>query len=340
MDRQGAAPARHVATAPRRTLWAPAYASGSLATQRSLTAGHNVGVLSTRRTSSISGVIAVLCGLCVLATTSAASSQSRSERLYFQRGDQLRSVATAKDGKSRVTARVPNEMVASQVHGRFIYYLTFGHRAAYRGTVWRVPVDGGRPRKLVRRVPGPQGIAVLNHHVFWLDDRAIGRSRLNGDRTRRHFVVPPTEIGGGVGDGLATDGTYVYFSRCARRPAIGRVFANGKHLTPRFIHLRSKSCPQAMAADRDHVYWGELLYNKGGGTIGRANVDGTKADPAWLPTPTRYHSGPFQLAVGAGHIYWLWGGEARTTPWIGRATIAGHHRKNQFVHGNGGISVG
>jgi hypothetical protein len=263
-------------------------------------------------------------------------SSARPIRLYFQRGHELSWVSPSRPGRAHAVARVRAEVAAATVHRGFLYYLTLGDPAA--GSLWRVAASGGRPRRLVSDISAPIGVAVLNGHVYWLDQKAIGRSLLDGAHPQPRFIVPPAEYGGGVGDGLATDGHYLYFSRCMH-DAIARVSPDGSDMNLSFIRSRRKSCPQALAADRHHVYWAELLYNNRGGSIGRANLDATNTSPSWLATPNTYHSGPFELAVGGGHIYWTWGGEAGSTAWVGRAELDRHHRVSKFIKADDGIAI-
>lgn len=69
------------------------------------------------------------------------------------------------------------------------------------------------------------------------------------------------------------------------------------------------------------VYWADAK----GGTIGRANLDGTGVDDAFITVGGE----PISVAVDSGHIYWA----NRTTGSVGRANIDGGAANNAFVSG-------
>ena len=93
-------------------------------------------------------------------------------------------------------------------------------------------------------------IALAGPYVYWsteagLKDRGeITRSTVDGSHVRRRFIVPPQEQGGGVADGLASDGRYLYFTRCGD-DTIGRAGLNGGHVDLRFISLGRGSAQRA-----------------------------------------------------------------------------------------------
>src|SRR5262245_29523854 len=64
----------------------------------------------------------------------------------------------------------------------------------------------------------------------------------------------------------------------------------------------------AVAVDDAHIYWlegGTYCTPCPDGSIGRANLDGTDADPDFI---TGIHEPSFGLAVDGEHIYWSHGG--------------------------------
>ena len=170
----------------------------------------------------------------------------------------------------------------------------------------------------------PNSLVAAGGYVYWSDQHAIGRVALDGSHLRRRFVVLPRQPGGGVADGLASDGKHLYFTRCTEH-AIGRVDLDSRRVTRTFIATGAKSCPQGIAVAGGHLYWTEL----GSGTIGRASLDGGAPDGRWL----NIHSdqGPFQLAADAAHVYWTWGGVNGTPAYAGRANIDRSHLKRRFV---------
>lgn len=88
---------------------------------------------------------------------------------------------------------------------------------------------------------------------------------------------------------------------------------------------------QFIAVDGAHVYW----VNSAGHCIGRANLDGTEAEPEFIKTPAKGF--PVGLAVSATFIYWtdLLGS-------IGRAKLDGTEVNAEFItapSAPGGIAV-
>jgi hypothetical protein len=78
-----------------------------------------------------------------------------------------------------------------------------------------------------------------------------------------------------------------------------------------------------------YVYWGDFQ----GGTIGRANLDGTDATDAFISTGGK----PFAIAVNGSHIYW-----ANAAGSIGRANLDGTGVEPNFISGLGeptGVAV-
>ncbi len=207
--------------------------------------------------------------------------------------------------------------------GPFVYWSTeAGPRG--QGAIMRASLDGQNVRRLVGGLPAPASMIAVRGFVYWSDEYAIGRMALDGSQVRRRFIVLPQEQGGGVADGLASDGRHLYFTRCGD-DTIGRVGLNGRRLDQKFISLGPRSCPQGISVGGRHLYWTEL----GSGTIGRATLDGHDVDRGWL----HIHStqGPFQVAADMAHVYWTWGGVDGSTPYTGRADANGTHTDPRFL---------
>ena len=214
-------------------------------------------------------------------------------------------------------------LFAIALAGPYIYWSTeTGSRD--RGAIMRATLDGQNVRRLVVGLPAPASLVAARGFVYWSDKNAIGRMALDGSHMRRRFIVLPQEKGGGVDDGLASDGTYLYFTRCSD-DTIGRAGLNGRHVDMRFISLGPNNCPQGISIGGRHVYWTEL----GSGTIGRATLNGHGADGHWLRTRSR--PGPFQIAADSAHVYWTWGGLFGTPSDTGRADTNGTHVDPRFL---------
>jgi len=182
---------------------------------------------------------------------------------------------------------------------------------------------------LVSGIEFAAGLATAGGWLYWADENAIGRVRPGGESLSRRFVVPPQETGGGVANGLATDGRYLYFSRCQDNE-ISRVATSGHGANLRFIRLPAQSCPQQLAVGNDHLYWTVLI-----GHIGRATLNGQNASDTWLAI--RSGEGPFNVAADNASVYWDWGGTAGSPMHIGTATVSGAHLRTTYLLGQGAL---
>lgn len=122
--------------------------------------------------------------------------------------------------------------------------------------------------------------------------------------------------------GLTVTNTHVYW---AGSEGIGRAGLDGTGLNGDFIRLsppNGGSGPplalQGIAADDSHIFWSREV-----GVIGRATVDGTNIDTAFLTAA----AGP--LVVVDGHLYW---GDA-TGDRIGRVALDGGNPQPGFITG-------
>jgi hypothetical protein len=154
-------------------------------------------------------------------------------------------------------------------------------------------------------------------HLYWLDTTGarIGRAALDGTAVEPAFLSI-----GADGSGLAVDAAHVYWIHNAAGVwAIGRADIDGTNVVSRFIvgtGAGSGAMTNAgVAVDADHIYW--TNFASGTGTsIGRANLDGTGVEPAWLTGLVA----PCRIAVSGGYLYWSsWA----TLGSIGRAATDG-----------------
>ena len=89
---------------------------------------------------------------------------------------------------------------------------------------------------------------------------------------------------------------------------------------------------RSRAAASAHIYWSDPETSRGTGApginaIGRAHRDGTAVQKNFIANPPI----PGDLAVGAGHIYWI---EAETGA-IARASLGGSHVNRNFLFAGG-----
>ncbi len=193
-----------------------------------------------------------------------------------------------------------------------------------QGAIMRATLDGQNVRRLVGGLPSPASLIAIHGYVYWADQNAIGRVALDGSHLQRRVIALPQEQGGGVADGLASDGTHLYFSRCPDH-TIGRADLNGSHVVEGFVFTGPGACPEGVAVGGGHLYWTEL----GTGMIGRSSLDGADLDGSWLNI--RSDQGPFQIVADGAHVYWTWGGVAGTPSYTGRADANGSKLDRRFL---------
>ncbi len=186
-----------------------------------------------------------------------------------------------------------------------------------------------RTRTLVNGLVFPVGLVSANGYLYWAGQDALGRVHPDGTSLTRRFVVVPQEAGGGVADGLATDGQHLYFSRC-QDDEIGQVRVSGRGLDMRFVGLPAHACPQGLTVGNDHLYWTELA-----GFVGRATLHGGGASEEWLAIRTS--QGPFNVAADNANLYWDWGGVAGSPIRIGTARVDRGGFRASYLLGQGAL---
>jgi hypothetical protein len=261
-----------------------------------------------------------------MAGSAGALQASRASRtggnLYFVSGGYISRVPAGGGPAVRLVHVGGLSVTGMTIAGGRLYYATQDN-----GTISYVPLNGGAAHTLVSGLDVPVGLVSAGGWLYWADQNAIGRVRPDGAGLTRRFVVPPREAGGGVADGLATDGRHLFFSRC-QDSEIGEVATSGRGLDPRLVRLPGRACPQALAVGNDHLYWTEI-----GGHIGRATLGGRGASGTWLSVRTS--QGPFNVAADNAHVIWDWGGVAGSPMHVGTATAGGTGLRTTFLTGQG-----
>ncbi len=102
---------------------------------------------------------------------------------------------------------------------------------------------------------------------------------------------------------------------------IGRADLDGSGVTHALI--TRAGTPEAIAVDASHIYWANALTR----SIGRANLDGSAADPTWIQLNNPPAGDPADLALDATHIYWTDGSQN-----IGRANLDGSGITEHFIN--------
>jgi hypothetical protein len=288
--------------------------------------------LSAWRAWAVMGVAGILASaLALLSAGSAASSTlARPPRaLYYETavGPDTYAIDELNLSAPKVSAQVVKVGRASlfgiALGGPYIYWST-QHGPRGRGAIMRASLNGEHVRRVVGGLTSADSVIAVGGYVYWDDQDAIGRVALDGSHLRRHFIDLPPEQDGAIADGLASDGTYLYFSRCDGN-TIGRADLDGHQVEERLISLGAKSCPQGLAVAGTHIYWTQL----GSGTIGRATLNGRDVDGRWLNVRTR--QGPFQVVADRADVYWTWGGVDGSPSYTGRADANRSHLDRRFL---------
>ena len=163
------------------------------------------------------------------------------------------------------------------------------------------------------------GLAVDSFHIYWADtfQNSIGRANLDGTGVDQRFIA-----GSGTSvKGVAVDGQHVYWTQSdAGSPpttgSIGRANLDGTGLNSSFVTGAPE--PVGIAVDFDHIYWANSFDCDfhtfppsacAGGTIGRANLDGSAVNQSFATadqsagpncgTSPEIRCGPSSVAVGA-----------------------------------------
>jgi len=283
-----------------------------------------LGGLSTERTSA-AAASRPEAGAAFQAAASVASGGD----LYFvsSSGEYIERWPVA-GGAAHQVAKAPGNGVAGMtIVGKRLFYLGLN---GVSGSLDYVALGGPQQvHVLVGNLSFPVGIVAVDGWLYWVDQDAIGRVRPNGADLSRRFITLPQENGGGIANGLATDGSYLYFSRC-QDAEIGRVDPAGQGLDPAFILLGKGNCPQGLAVGNDHVYWTDL-----GVGVGRATLSGADIDNNWLDVHTQ--AGPFFVVADNTDVYWDWGGVAQSPTHVGRAKVDGAGLDRTLLLGQGAL---
>jgi hypothetical protein len=272
----------------------------------------------------------VVGALGLLAGLGASAAVAQSTALYYETTASNGTLAIAKLNLTppRTSTAIVDvgsaNLFGIAIGGPYVFWTTEAG-ANDRGNLMRATLTGRGVRPLIAGLPAPDAVIAVHGFVYWSDRNAIARAALNGSHLNRRFILLPREPGGGVADGLATDGTHLYFSRCLD-DAIGRADLDGHHVIRSYISTGGHgSCPQGIAVGGSYLYWTELKA----GTIGRAHLDRRGIDGRWLNVRT--DQGPFQVVADTAHVYWTWGGVAGSPTWTGRVSVDRSHFDPRFL---------
>ncbi|HEX8645755.1 MAG TPA: SGNH/GDSL hydrolase family protein [Thermoleophilaceae bacterium] len=232
-----------------------------------------------------------------------AASPAR-QKLYFQCGETISSLDTDNpgEGPADVADTGNNEASAIAVAGENVFWTV-----AYPSVgVWRAGLGGKGARAEFAEASSPGASVATAQHLYWVDEGAIARASLDGSEVDRNFIPLPEQEGfGSVAEGLATDGRFLYFSRCGDS-TVGRVGLDGSDPELYFIYVGDRECPQGLAVGGGYIYWTDLgLGEDDPNALGRASVDGENVDPQWLHVGGQL--GPYQVVADSEFVYWMHG---------------------------------
>ena len=122
----------------------------------------------------------------------------------------------------------------------------------------------------------PDSIAVDARHIYWsAGGRSIGRANLDGSNPEATWLATAQDAGA-----LATDAGHLYWSEPG---GIGRVNTDGTGLTEPFVAYSGADGRASITTDSHYLYWSQEGQISGqGGTVGRANLDGSGVDPNFI----------------------------------------------------------
>ena len=185
-------------------------------------------------------------------------------------------------------------------------------------SIGRANLDGSGVDSQFITVPGGRlsGVALDSSFVYWTDLRGtVERSNLDGTGITQSFVAEA-----GKASGVAVDGRYIYWTHFYGTSgpyggAIGRANLDGTGANPSFI--TDAFLPWGVKVDYGYLYWANgytcdyytiPASSCVGGTIGRANLDGSAVNQSYIiagglglecGTGAYNRCGPYSVALSA-----------------------------------------
>jgi virginiamycin B lyase len=187
--------------------------------------------------------------------------------------------------------------------------------------IGRAKLDGTASEyAFITGADNPCGVAVDGAHIYWAnyEGEAIGRANLDGSEPTQNFIdeVPQP-------CGLAVDDNFLYWGS-VNSSYVGRASLPSGAKDPPLIQGDTNEfgfC--GVAVNRTHIFWGGF-----GEPIGRANLDGSAPNPAFITGVLN----PCGIAVDSRHIYWTEQVGVQDDQ-IGRASLDGTEVERGIVGG-------
>jgi hypothetical protein len=188
------------------------------------------------------------------------------------------------------------------------------YSGSVNGDVARANLDGTNVDTSFITGFQPIGIAIDAGHVYWGSYNLgyLGRSNLDGTNPNSSFISSSAGI-----EGVAVDSGHIYWTNYSI-PSIFRSNLDGTNVNSSFISGVANL--RGLAVDSHHIYWANV-----GGSIGRANIDGSEVDENFIPLSV--NSGVMGVSVDSKYIYWT----NLTTGQIGRAKLDGTAVNEDFI---------
>lgn len=197
------------------------------------------------------------------------------------------------EGKSvmRVALKggTPEEFVKGQTYCNTLTYdAKYLYWSSLTGKLWKAAFDNPVPEVVVNRKQLPDGLAVDDTHLYWVDS------------AQRGFVYRMLKSGGKVeeiGRGafphkLKVDSEYVFWTEISS----GKVMRLHKQTLQAVALATKEPDPNGLAIDSTHVYW----TNLDAGNIRRA----PKSGKGPVVTLADKQASPHHLVVDEKYVYW------------------------------------
>jgi hypothetical protein len=158
--------------------------------------------------------------------------------------------------------------------------------------------------------------------VYWgSSHNGVGAANLDGTEPQwDYFAWPYPDESDGRACGVAVSSEHLYW---AGFRGIGRRRLEGEGVYPATI-VPGLQQPCGLTIDQSHLYWGNPSSGPLGsrsGSLGRANLDGSQADRAFVTGLER----PCDVTVGGGHVFWI------ERYGVGRANLDGSSPERPFI---------
>jgi len=269
--------------------------------------------------------------------------------LTQQRGERMRPLPTTVAILALLATLLAPTLALAPRAEAFVYWANFSTDA-----IGRAHLDGtGVDEDFINATRLPGSVAVDSRYIYWggfgretgqnfEPEAAIGRARLDGTKVDWKFIPVPAGVYGAIGQ-IAVDDDHIYWTEVVAHAglepsgSIGRANLDGTGIERQFITgFTEGAVPTGLAVDDNHVYWSQNGGIRPNSTqipaIGRANLDGSGVDRAFIPLPGG--SAPEAVEVDAAHVYWINSRpEAFSPETIGRANLDGTGVEPSFFDG-------